>query len=364
MQAQLRSVLYSAILRRREQLQKQAVVAILQGLAKPGDLRWSELPTDLRQTLLGGAERFLPDVYYSFSHYAELLAIPRRNSSASLSRIDLFDASPAIINDYADDVDVVVDDDKITKRDPLLASTIIYALGYLQADWNSLDFTDRLRLKLLGNLVVGRQEDCVKISINDVYNYRKGLIMSTAMNGLARMGIPWCELRSFLMSSTGDPDRIRHDFANNASNDNDRHNITIIGELSASMADMSANELAHTLWGLGRVRAVWREIPSQLQQVLQSKLSQRSAQMTAYEVAWSFWALGCMSVHWQEDLQMPLRNVLLKSADGRSGNMSQQEVGVLLWSLTRMQAQVNDFPLSIRQLFYEDIESRLITRKA
>ena len=281
--------LYGSIVNLENSLQRQAIVAILQGLSCSGGLTWSGLNKHLREVLLLNIERSMA-------------------SSSSCS------------------------------EDAKFASNVINCLGKFRAQWNNGDdLSDGFKAILLRKLelfkVGGEKEQA-------------GGIVSLATNGFCRMGVSWeqiCDV--FTFDSNGKTEMM---------------NRTIFAE---SVDLMSTNELANILWSLGMRRTKWTEICGGVGGAVLGRFISIGNDMSAYEFTWSMWALARMELRWCEDFGKDQCSKIMQiAADVVDTSLPEQEIGVLLWALVKLQAPPQEFSRSLKQLFVDNIEYILIAK--
>ena len=129
-----------------------------------------------------------------------------------------------------------------------------------------------------------------------------------------------------------------------------------------SISTMTTNELANTLWSLGMRKTQWNIIRNGVGSIVLKRFTMIGKEMSSYEFAWSIWAFARMGIRWSEDFNEDQRSEIMQIASDIVNVLSDQEIGVLLWALVKLQTPPHEFSRSLKQLFVDNIEYILMMK--
>lgn len=277
-------------------LDRPAVVAILQGLARNGDLSWQKhLTPDLQSVLLVSVKRTLANI--------STPSMPSSSSTPSLR----------------------------------LVSNLLHALGRLNAKW-STTLDKELKGLFLSVLVSCNGTTSINpsgstINTSGSTSRIDDLIcedLSFTLNGLARLGVTWENLPSSVQSN-------------------------LLTLLQILIRKMSRYEVASVYWSLGKMSCIFDSIPNTIKIELQFRFLREIMQMNSPEMTWTLWALGRMGMTWTE-MPSVMQDLIPKAILSRLRQFTSEELVVVLWALVRVQTPINDFPLLLREELFTKID--------
>ena len=113
---------------------------------------------------------------------------------------------------------------------------------------------------------------------------------------------------------------------------------SLIGNLLlVSIPSLSANELANILWSVGNRKTKSSDVQDKILSALIDKFIYLLEDFSSYEFAWSMWSFANMNIVWNRDFSVDMSKLIIDAAEKKAGIMTRQEIGVLLWSLVKMQ---------------------------
>jgi hypothetical protein len=113
---------------------------------------------------------------------------------------------------------------------------------------------------------------------------------------------------------------------------------SLIGNLLlVSIPSLSANELANILWSVGNRKTKSSDVQDEILSALIDKFIYLLEDFSSYEFAWSMWSFANMNIVWNRDFSVDMSKLIIDAAEKKAGIMTRQEIGVLLWSLVKMQ---------------------------
>jgi hypothetical protein len=120
--------------------------------------------------------------------------------------------------------------------------------------------------------------------------------------------------------------------------------------LDGSVSHMTTNDLANTLWSLGSKRIQLSALQPSTKSSLLRRYSELVGDMDSYEHSWSLWALARMDLNWSSEFSFDLKTKIVVALEEKAVYMAQQEIGVLLWALIKL--QVNKYGCIYEVLLY------------
>lgn len=249
------SYLFSSIINQRCLLQKQATVAILQGFARSGSLRWRDLDETVRDVLTN----------------ATMTAFSSDGSGKNWTPSD----------------------------DAKVSSNIIHSLGRLHCKWNGSDIPREI-CDLLA---------CKLIPPSTGSHVLSGQIISHAINGLSRMDASWSDIQRVLFIQTTGCTYVlsaidvmsTHELANTVWSLGSRRvawddiDIPFRSALKSRICriacDMTGYEFAWTLWALAKMEVKWKIDLDQKEREQLLSAADIAANMAPQEIGVLLWSL-------------------------------------------------------------------------
>ena len=343
---QLGKALFAAIVMKQNELKKQSLLAIFQGLALQAlmtkedsyeynenfetipnqEALWKDLPPALKDALLASLKRLLEE-------------------PASMSGLR----------------------DSVISYEPKLAGTVLYWLGRLRA-WHG-DLPLHTLSRLLTHINVAAIDLLSEENTQSLDNEtgEKQNLWGTwnsivlGVNGIANMGVTWDYM------DNKDRDMLYSTVTNTLS----RHvqaltQIKEQGEENSPNCLLSSAGISSLLWSFGRMGLKFRSFPlptsldgdegtvgtsafpvdtketgSSVTKTQESKLEKNmllavesvASVMTSHELAWSLWALAKTGISFSDLIagKRPLGMLLLLAVNKHIGAMEERELSVVLW---------------------------------
>jgi hypothetical protein len=108
---------------------------------------------------------------------------------------------------------------------------------------------------------------------------------------------------------------------------------------------LTPRQYATFLWSLGRMS--YNLQSSAIGTSILALLANKFDDMTAYEVAWSIWALGRLNLRFDE-LDRSIQTTMMRMITSQFPSMNPKERAVMLWSIGELNVPVNDLPDNIK----------------
>ena len=263
MSPHFRESLFKPVVKKSHELRAPALIAILQGLGR-GQMYWSKMHPELRAALMRAS-------YYQLRQHFDLN----------------------------------------------LAITLVYALGRLSAEWTLLPvkLTDVLE----------------RIMNDDAMCEMASSRVSSLINGLACMSVKLPSL-------------------------NPRSKDNLLRAIDAKLLEFSRPEFSSVLWSLGRMGAkAGVSLKGALWKSMLRRLKEFAGDMTAGELAWSLWALGKIEGR-LSDMDDDLQSTILKATSRSMIGMTTRERGVTFWAMARLSIPINELSMDDRNAIVRTIE--------
>ena len=214
----------------------------------------------------------------------------------------------------------------------LLAGNVLYAFGRLGVRWessvallepenNGIRMTYDLQNMLLQNLVIGKG-----LSSGPFIEIERSRAISFGLNGLAQM-TTW----SALAVTQQD---------------------LILQAVRVAIPTLLPVDIANVMWSLGRLGVPTSDIPSATLEMLFHSVRDTVGDMKPFELVWTLWALNRMQVTFPsstlgtDKLYQTLVHVVAEAIP----SMTMQEMGVMMFSMTSMRADMNE-PSLVKEIY-------------
>ena len=132
--------------------------------------------------------------------------------------------------------------------------------------------------------------------------------------------------------------------------------------LDDSVSHMATNDLANTLWSLGSKRIQLSVLQPSTKSSLLRRYSELVSDMDGYEHSWSLWALARMDLNWSSEFSFDVKKKIIVAAEEKAVFMAQQEIGVLLWALIKLQVNKYVYMKYYYIITFASYNSRLLFR--
>lgn len=311
---EVRQQLRLTIVEKQHQLRPQALVAIMTSLGRSRDtVHWQELESDLRSALLAACVRCVQQQQW----------LQEQQLNAG------------------------------TLNHGLLAGNILLALGYLRASLRD----EVIEMLVLQHLLQPLESEP---SSRAVY---------AAVNGLARMAaatrLDQPPSNSRTMNSAGGGKTA--DVGERWHTLHPRIQSALRNALRSSVLDMKSSDLASTMWALALLRFSADENTggddADIILSVMMALEEGVKRMNGHELAWTLWSLGRMCIIyplWQKSLQA----IVIERCSQVLQDMTEQELGLTLWSLNNLQAPINDLPDALKVQLFMSIDALVASHDA
>jgi hypothetical protein len=247
------SPLVSSVISQRYVMQKQAALAILQGLGRAGDVYWDDINETVREVLMNVTMNAFSEIEAQQSPY----------------------------------------------EDAKISSNILHSLGRLHCQWNSSNFPREIRRLLVNKLVPQSLET----------NVPSGSIVSHAVNGLSRMGAHWIDLEQTFLSSPSGSKFVLHSINEMTTQElattlwslgirkicwsdiDEQIRLALKSRFGQTAALMTAYEFAWSLWAVARMDIKWNDDFTESERSTLISAADIAAIMTQQEIGVLLWAL-------------------------------------------------------------------------
>jgi hypothetical protein len=214
----------------------------------------------------------------------------------------------------------------------LLAGNVLYAFGRLGVRWessvallepenNGIRMTYDLQNMLLQNLVIGKG-----LSSGPFIEIERSRAISFGLNGLAQM-TTWSALAVTQQE-------------------------LILQAVRIAIPTLLPVDIANVMWSLGRLGVPTSDIPSATLEMLFHSVRDTVGDMKPFELVWTLWALNRMQVTFPSSMSGTdkLYQTLVHVVAEAIPSMTMQEMGVMMFSMTSMRADMNE-PSLVKEIY-------------